>query len=130
VDITKLVHPYDAGISFNPDVNEQQLYGGAYQGLGVSATEAIYYDPQTGVKLNDNLISYPVLTIMDVGPIECPVIETNLGWTTYGAYGCSEAGKAVTAAALLVPAVYNAIGKWIEETPVTPDRVLKALGKA
>ena len=130
VDITKLVHPYDVGQSINPDVNEQQLYGGAYQGLGVSATEAIYYDPQTGVKLNDNLIGYPVLTILDVGPIECPVIETNLGWTTYGAYGCSEAGKAVTAAALLVPAVYNAIGKWIEETPVTPDRVLKALGKA
>jgi CO/xanthine dehydrogenase Mo-binding subunit len=36
----------------------------------------------------------------------------------------------VTAAALLVPAIYNAIGKWIEEIPVTPDRVLKALGKA
>jgi CO/xanthine dehydrogenase Mo-binding subunit len=36
----------------------------------------------------------------------------------------------MTAAAILVPAVYNAIGKWIEETPVTPDRVLKALGKA
>ncbi len=130
VDITKLVHPYDVGISFNPDVNDQQLYGGAYQGLGVSGTEAIYYDPQTGVRLNDNLIGYPVLTILDVGPIECHIVETNLGWATYGAYGCSEAGKAVTAAALLVPAVYNAIGKWIEETPVTPDRVLKALGKA
>jgi xanthine dehydrogenase molybdenum-binding subunit len=130
VEVTRLVHPYDVGQSFNPDVNDQQLYGGAYQGLGVSGTEAIYYDPQTGVRLNDNLIGYPVLTILDVGPIETPIIETHLGWTTYGAYGCSEAGKAATAAALLVPAVYNAIGKWIEETPVTPERVLKALGKA
>ena len=104
--------------------------GGAYAGLGVSGTEAIYYDPQTGVKLNDNLIGYPILTILDVGPIECPIVETHLGWSAYGLYGCSEAGKAATAAALLVPAVYNAIGKWIEETPVTPDRVLKALGKA
>jgi CO/xanthine dehydrogenase Mo-binding subunit len=129
VEVTKLVHPYDVGLSFNPDVNEQQLYGGAYQGLGVSGIEAIYYDPVTGVKLNDNLIGYPVLTVLDVGPIESPLIETNLGWTTYGAYGCSEAGKAATAAALLVPAVYNATGIWIEETPVTPERVLKALGK-
>jgi CO/xanthine dehydrogenase Mo-binding subunit len=129
VDVTKLVHSYDVGQSINPDVNEQQLYGGAYEGLGVSSTEAIYYDPQTGVRLNDNLIGYPILTILDVGPIECPIVETHLGWSAYGLCGCSEAGKAATAAALLVPAVYNAIGKWIEDTPVTPDRVLKALGK-
>lgn len=130
VDIMKLVHPYDLGQSINPDINDGQLYGGAYQGLGVSSTEAIYYDPQTGVKLNDNLIGYPVLTILDVGPIESPIVETHLGFGAYGLYGCSEAGKAVPAAALLVPAVYNAIGQWIEETPITPDRVLKALGKA
>jgi CO/xanthine dehydrogenase Mo-binding subunit len=130
VDVTKLVHPYDVGQSLNPDVNEQQLYGGAYAGLGVSATEAIYYDPQTGVRLNDNHIGYPILTILDVGPIEMPIVETHVGWSAYGLFGCSEAGKAATAAALLVPAVYNAIGKWIEDTPITPDRVLKALGKA
>jgi CO/xanthine dehydrogenase Mo-binding subunit len=130
VEITKLVHPYDLGQSINPDVNDQQLYGGAYAGLGVSATEAIYYDPQTGVRLNDNLVGYPILTMLDVGPIESPIVETHLGFSAYGLYGCSEAGKAATAAALLVPAVYNAIGVWIEDTPVTPDKVLKALGKA
>jgi CO/xanthine dehydrogenase Mo-binding subunit len=130
VDVTKLVHPYDAGQSINPDVNAQQLYGGAYQGLGVSGTEAVYYDPRTGVKLNDNLIGYPILSILDVGPIECPIVESHLGWGSYGLIGCSEVGKATTAAALLVPAVFNAIGKWIEDTPVTPERVLKALGKA
>jgi len=130
VEVTKLVHPYDVGQSINPDVNEQQLYGGAYAGLGVSGKEAIYYDPQSGVRLNDNLIGYPILTMLDAGEIETPIVESHLGWSAYGLFGCSEAGKAATAAALLVPAVYNAIGKWIEETPVTPDRVLKALGKA
>ena len=130
VDVTKLVHPYDVGQSINPDVNDQQLYGGAYEGVGVSNIEAIYYDPQTGVKLNDNLIGYPILTMLDLGPIESPIVETHLGFSAYGLYGCSEAGKAVTGAAILVPAIYNAIGEWIEDTPVTPDRVLKALGKA
>jgi CO/xanthine dehydrogenase Mo-binding subunit len=129
VEVTRLVHPYDVGQSLNPDVNEQQLFGGAYAGIGVSATEAIYYDPRTGVRLNDNLLGYPVPTILDVGSIETPIVETHLGWSAYGLYGCSEAGKAATAAAILVPAVYNAIGKWIEETPVTPERVLKALRK-
>jgi xanthine dehydrogenase molybdenum-binding subunit len=130
VEVTKLVHPYDVGQSLNPDVNDQQLLGGAYAGVGVSATETIYYDPRTGVKLNDNLLGYPMLTILDLGPVEAPLVETHVGWSVYGLYGCSEAGKAATAAAILVPAVYNAIGKWIEETPITPERVLRALGKA
>jgi CO/xanthine dehydrogenase Mo-binding subunit len=30
---------------------------------------------------------------------------------------------------LIAPAVYNAIGVWIEDFPITPDKVLKALGK-
>jgi len=30
---------------------------------------------------------------------------------------------------MLAPAVYNAIGVWIYEFPITPDKVLKALGK-
>jgi CO/xanthine dehydrogenase Mo-binding subunit len=130
VEVTKLVHPYDVGQSLNPDVNDGQLYGGAYAGVGVSSTESIFYDPHTGVRLNDNLLDYPVLTILDVGDIEAPIVETHLGWSAYGLCGCSEAGKAAAAAAILVPAVYNATGKWIEETPVTPERVLKALGKA
>jgi CO/xanthine dehydrogenase Mo-binding subunit len=129
VEVTKLVHSYDVGQSINPNVNETQLFGGAYQGISVSATEGIFYDPKTGVKLNDNFLGYPILTIQDVGQITCPTVETHCGFSAYGLYGCSEAGKAATAAALLVPALYNAIGKWVDVTPVTPDVVLKALGK-
>jgi CO/xanthine dehydrogenase Mo-binding subunit len=129
VEVTKLAHPYDLGQSINPDVNAQQMYGGAYQGISVSAIEGIYYDPKTGVKLNDNFIGYPIMTIQDIGEIDCPIVETHLGFSAYGLYGCSEAGKAATAAALLVPAIYNATGKWMEDNLVTPDNILKALGK-
>jgi CO/xanthine dehydrogenase Mo-binding subunit len=31
---------------------------------------------------------------------------------------------------LIVPAVYNATGKWVNDMPMTPDKVLKALGMA
>jgi CO/xanthine dehydrogenase Mo-binding subunit len=31
---------------------------------------------------------------------------------------------------LLEGAIYNAIGKWVDDAPVTPDKVLAALGKA
>ena len=69
------------------------------------------------------------MTIQDIGEIDCPIVETHLGFSAYGLYGCSEAGKAATAAALLVPAIYNATGKWMEDNLATPDNVLKALGK-
>jgi CO/xanthine dehydrogenase Mo-binding subunit len=32
-------------------------------------------------------------------------------------------------AAITSSAIYNAIGKWILDYPITPDKVLKALGK-
>jgi CO/xanthine dehydrogenase Mo-binding subunit len=31
---------------------------------------------------------------------------------------------------LIAPAVHNALGVWIEDLPVTPAQVLKALGKS
>jgi CO/xanthine dehydrogenase Mo-binding subunit len=30
---------------------------------------------------------------------------------------------------ITVSAIHNAIGKWVNDYPTTPDRVLKALGK-
>ena len=32
-------------------------------------------------------------------------------------------------AAITSSAIYNATGKWILDYPITPDKVLKALGK-
>ena len=37
---------------------------------------------------------------------------------------------ATAAPSLIGPAVHNAIGKWVDGFPITPDMVLKALGKA
>jgi CO/xanthine dehydrogenase Mo-binding subunit len=89
----------------------------------------VYYDPQTGVKLNDNLAGYEMPTILEIGEVEGHILENKFGYGAYGLYGCSEAPTACTGS--LGPiSVYNAIGKWIDELPITPDRVLKALGKA
>ncbi|MBN2318509.1 MAG: hypothetical protein JXR49_05500 [Acidobacteria bacterium] len=64
----------------------------------------------------------------DLGPIDCHILESGLGYGAYGLYGCSEGGTACTTTGT-GPAVHNAIGKWITDFPITPDRVLKALGK-
>ena len=128
VEVAKLVVVNDVGRAINPDAINGQQYGGAYMGIGRSKTEAIYYDPDTGLKLNDNHVGYEILTMNDVGPIDCHILESGLGYGAYGLYGCSECGTACTTT-ITGPAIYNAIGKWIDDYPTTPDRVLKALGK-
>ena len=63
--------------------------------------------------------------MLDFGPIESRAIESRSGNAAYGASGISHC-----MASLLLPvcAVANAIGELIIP-PVTPDKVLKALGK-
>jgi CO/xanthine dehydrogenase Mo-binding subunit len=98
-------------------------------GLGYSGTEEVIYDPMSGVKLNNNLIEYLVPTMNDIGPIQCFAVETGLGYGVYGTFGI---GENVTAAScqLTGSAVYNALGIRIDDFPITPGKILKALGKA
>ena len=129
VEITKVVNVNDVGKVINPEAAEAQQYGGTYMGLGRSGFEEEVYDPQTGAVLNDNLGFYPIPTLNDIGPIETILVETGLGYGPYGLCGIGEdIGACCTA--LFTPAVYNAIGKWVDDSPVTAERVLKALGKA
>jgi xanthine dehydrogenase molybdenum-binding subunit len=51
-----------------------------------------------------------------------------MGYGPYGLVGIGEDGAAVVPA-LVGPAVHNAIGAWVDDFPVTPSVVLKALGK-
>jgi CO/xanthine dehydrogenase Mo-binding subunit len=64
----------------------------------------------------------------DLGPISTILVETGMGYGPYGLIGVGEDIGTVVPG--LVPlAVYNATGKWIDELPITPDKILKALGK-
>ncbi len=128
VEVTKHVVVNDIGKAINPDAINGQQYGGSFMGIGRSNTEAIYYDPETGVKLNDNHVGYEILTMNDVGPIDCHILESSLGYAPYGMYGVGES-SAACCTTVTAPAIYNAIGKWVTDFPTTPDKILKALGK-
>jgi len=129
VEVTKVVNVNDVGKAISLETVKGQMYGGTYMGVGRALTEEIVWDPVTGVMLNGNLLDYKIATMLDCGPIETIPVETGLGYGPYGACGVGE-DIATVVPALLGPAVYNAIGIWIDDYPITPDRVLKALGKA
>ena len=129
VDVTKTVVVNDCGKAINPEACNGQQYGGVYMGVGCTFKEAKYYDQMTGVCLNDNLIGYEVALMNDIGPIDCYLVEDGFGYAPYGTTGIGES-SAATLRTIGGPAIYNAIGKWIDDFPVTPNKVLKALGKA
>jgi xanthine dehydrogenase molybdenum-binding subunit len=128
VFVHNLVCVNDVGHLFNPRGAEGQQYGGAYMALGRNATEEKICCPRTGVGLNYDHINYRLGTMNDYPVIQCILHESRLGYSSYGSCGIGEnVGAALSAIAS--GAVYNAIGKWIIDFPITPDKVLKALGK-
>jgi xanthine dehydrogenase molybdenum-binding subunit len=129
IDATKVVTVNDVGKVINWDGCEGQAYGGAIMGIGRGMTEEVVHDRRTGIMLNGNLLNYKIPTMMDYGDIETIMVETGMGYGPYGTVGIGE-DVATVLPALVGPAVQNALGVWIDTFPITPDKVLAALGKA
>jgi len=104
---------------------EGQIYQTTYFSEGCQLFEDYFYDQKTGVKLNTNMFDYKKPTIVDIAPVDMDLLETRTGNAAYGANGISHS---LANTHLIICALYNAIGKWVDP-PATPDKVLKALGK-
>lgn len=130
VIVTKVVNVNDVGKAINPMSCHGQQYGGTYMAVGRGLTEEVVYDPVTGVMLNGNLLDYKIAGMLDIGgPVETLLVETGMGYGPYGVVGIGE-DIATVLPALLSPAIHNALGVRIDDFPITPDRILNALGKA
>jgi CO/xanthine dehydrogenase Mo-binding subunit len=122
----KLVVVNDCGTVMYASGAEAQQIGGQCIGVGESLTEEIIYDERTGVPLNFNWIDYRIPTMADMPDIEPALLEVWKGGGEYGACGIGEGTLTCTPRAIL-NAIYNAIGVRIDEIPVTPEKVLRAL---
>jgi CO/xanthine dehydrogenase Mo-binding subunit len=129
VEVTKVVNVNDVGKVISWEGCEGQQYGGSYMGVGRGRSEEVIHDPATGVMLNGNLLDYKIATIQDIGSVDTLLVETGMGYGPYGTVGIAE-DVATVVPALISPAVHNALGVWVENFPITPDQVLKAIGKA
>jgi CO/xanthine dehydrogenase Mo-binding subunit len=92
---------------------------------GCQLQEEYIYDPKSGVKLSTNMFEYKKVTMLDMPRVDLDLLETRAGNACYGSNGISHS---LANTHLVIMAIHNAIGKWVE-SPATPDRVLKALGK-
>jgi len=129
VEVLKMVVASDGGTILFPPGAEAQMLGGQCQGLGEALYEEMIYDEATGIPLNFNFIDYKFPTMAD-WPDDMTAIpmEVFKGRGEFGAGGIGEAAPVCTPRAI-ENAVYNAIGVRINELPLTPIKVLEALGK-
>jgi len=128
VKVLKMAVASDGGTILYPPGAEGQLVGGQCQGLGEGLYEGMIYDDATGIPLNFNFVDYHFPTMADFPEIEPIPMEIYKGRGEFGCSGIGEGAPCCTPRAL-ENAVYNAIGVRINSTPITPMKVLEALGK-
>jgi len=119
----------DCGRVVNPLLVDEQLRGGVVQGIGAALFEECRYDDQ-GQLLTGTLADYLVPMASEMPDIHIGHVETPVPGTLLGGKGVGEA-SIVGAAAAVANAVNDALaphGAEIFELPITPERVLRALG--
>jgi CO/xanthine dehydrogenase Mo-binding subunit len=92
---------------------------------GCQLQEEFIYDQATGVRLSTNMFDYRKVSMLDMPRVDLELLETRGSNACYGGSGISHS---LANTHLVIMAIHNAIAKWVE-SPATPDRILKALGK-
>ncbi|HEV2162260.1 MAG TPA: xanthine dehydrogenase family protein molybdopterin-binding subunit [Stellaceae bacterium] len=121
----------DCGRVVNPLLVEEQIRGGVVQGIGGALFEECIYDDR-GQLLNGTLADYLVPMAGEMPDIEVAHVETPTAESALGAKGAGEAGTGGAPGAIL-NAVNDALTPFkvrVTAQPISPRRVLEALGKA
>ena len=124
VKVRKILCVQDCGLIVNKLTCETQVQGGIIMGLGYALYEERVMDSATGVVLNPNFETYKLPSFADVPEIEVVLLDM----PERGVIGVGEPVTIPTASAI-ANAVANALGARVCSLPITPARVLAALGK-
>jgi carbon-monoxide dehydrogenase large subunit len=121
----------DCGTMVNPMIVEGQIRGGVVQGIGTALYEEIPYD-EAGQPLAGTLADYLMPGAAEMPAIKIGHLHTPATATEYGMKGMGEGGAVAPPAAIAnaVRDALAAIGAEVNETPITPRRVIAAIETA
>jgi CO/xanthine dehydrogenase Mo-binding subunit len=127
ITVEKIYSTHDVGKAINPDQLIGQIEGGVVQALGYVLTED--FIEENGYVKTDKLSTYLIPTVQDIPrKLVSVVMETPDPNGPRGALGMAEMPY-IPLAPAIISAVHDATGIWFDEFPLTPERVLKGLGK-
>ncbi len=125
VRVLRYVVAEDCGTIINPAIVDGQAHGAIAQGIGGALFESLVYDPQ-GQLVTASLMDYLVPTATDLPAVELEHLEIPSPDSVNGAKGVGEGGTLGPPAAI-ANAVADALGVELNELPVTPEVVRRAL---
>jgi isoquinoline 1-oxidoreductase beta subunit len=121
VKIHRVVCAVDCGPHVNPDTIDAQMMGAIHMGLSAAFKEKVHF--ADGAVKSANFFDYQLLRMSESFPVEVHIVDSD---EAQG--GCGEPGLPPAAPAV-ANAVFAATGARLRHLPMTPERVLEALGR-
>ncbi|HLF48676.1 MAG TPA: molybdopterin cofactor-binding domain-containing protein [Methylomirabilota bacterium] len=115
---------HDVGRALNPILVEGQVEGSIYMGLGEVLMEEQVF--RKGVHKIPSMLEYKSPTALETPEIHTILVETD---DPEGPFGAKEAGQGPLLPVIpaVANAVYDAVGVRVDETPISPDKVVRGL---
>lgn len=125
VTVEKLVMAVDSGVIVNPVTASGQIEGGMTQALGYAVCEEMLYD-EKGHSVIRGLGDYHLFAANEMPELQTIFVQTYEPSHPFGLKAVAEIPMDGVAPAV-ANAVFDACGVWLNEIPMTPERVWRAL---
>jgi len=127
VRLLNVISANDVGQAINPLQVQGQIEGAVVQAMGYAIQEN--FIQKDGFVQTQQLSTYLIPTVLDVPEqIQSLILEFPDPIGPWGARGMGEMPFLPLTPAIIA-AVHDATGVWFYEFPLTPERVLRSLGK-
>ncbi len=127
VHILDVISADDVGKAINPQQIIGQIEGAVVQATGYTVLEDFHQD--NGYVQTQHLSTYLIPTVLDIPErVQSLILEYPDPLGASGVRGMAEMPFLPFAPAVIA-AVHDATGVWFNEFPLTPERVLRGLGK-
>ena len=123
--VDKLVMAVDAGVIVNPQTASGQIEGGMTQALGYAVCEEMVYD-LAGRAREQDLRSYHLYRADEMPELETIFVQTFEPTHPFGVKAAAEIPMDGVAPAV-ANAVFNAAGVHVDENPITPEKLWRAM---
>ena len=124
VDLGNVWIAHDVGRALNPLLVEGQVEGSVYMGIGEALMEEQVF--RKNLHKQPSMLEYKSPTTLETPEIHTILVETD---DPEGPFGAKEAGQGPLLPVIpaIANAIYHALDIRIDEVPITPDKILKAL---
>jgi CO/xanthine dehydrogenase Mo-binding subunit len=124
VDVERVWIAHDIGKAINRVSVEGQVVGSVYMALGEALFEEQTF--RRGYLKNPSILEYRSPTFLEMPEVETFLVETD---DPEGPFGAKEVGQGPLLPVIpaVANAIYDAVGVRVDEVPISPDKIVKAL---